>query len=223
MQPREPRCTKHIVGVKPRRWQSGGFRKWPRSLFRPVQARSWKERSGAGWGQDGTGWPPPRNLDRSEMLENKSHGESGRDPFGPVMGPGRAQDPGEGLDGTPRDSNRLLGLSEFFSVHQKWLMVGWPRGGKPEGVLNHDCRVCQALPRPCSSEQTHKTRSSKQPRTRRNFTNPPRFHWTRMSLKIHPYCDGGSVALPYASSFDLAAISTINVGAQSLIFSLGWC
>ena len=28
-------------------------RKWPRSLFRPVQARSWKERSGAEWDQDG--------------------------------------------------------------------------------------------------------------------------------------------------------------------------
>ena len=62
-------------------------RKWPRSLFRPVQARSWKERSGAGWDQ-----APPRDLDGSEMLENKAHGESGRDPFGPGMGPGRAQD-----------------------------------------------------------------------------------------------------------------------------------
>ena len=49
------------------------------------------------------------------MLKNKAHGKSGRDPFGPGMGSGRApgSDPGEGLDGTPRDSNRLLGLSEF--------------------------------------------------------------------------------------------------------------
>ena len=43
-------------------------RKWPRSLFRPVQARSWKERPGPGWDQDGPGWPPPRDLDGSEML-----------------------------------------------------------------------------------------------------------------------------------------------------------
>ena len=65
--------------------------KWPslRSLFRPVQARSWKERSGAGWDQDGLGWPPPRDLNGSETLGNKAHGESGRDPFGPV---GWAQD-----------------------------------------------------------------------------------------------------------------------------------
>ena len=27
--------------------------KWPRSLFRPVQTPSWKERSGPGWDQDG--------------------------------------------------------------------------------------------------------------------------------------------------------------------------
>ena len=57
-----------------------------------VSARSWKERSGAGWDQDGPGWPPPRDLDGPEILENKAHGESGRDPFGPGMGPGRAQD-----------------------------------------------------------------------------------------------------------------------------------
>ena len=92
-------------------------RKWPRSLFRPVQARSWKEKSPAGWDQDGPGWPPPGDLDGSEMLENKAHGESGRDPFGPGMGPGRAQGRTqarvtEGLDGTPRDSSRLLGLSD---------------------------------------------------------------------------------------------------------------
>ena len=43
-------------------------RKWPRSLFRPVQARSWKERSGPGWDQDGPGWPPPRDLDGFETL-----------------------------------------------------------------------------------------------------------------------------------------------------------
>ena len=42
--------------------------KWPRSLFLPVQARSCKERSGAGWDQDGPGWPPPRDLDVSETL-----------------------------------------------------------------------------------------------------------------------------------------------------------
>ena len=42
--------------------------KWPRSLFRPVQARSWKKRSGPGWDQDGPGWPPPRDLDGSETL-----------------------------------------------------------------------------------------------------------------------------------------------------------
>ena len=41
---------------------------WPRSLFLPVQARSCKERSGAGWDQDGPGWPPPRDLDGSETL-----------------------------------------------------------------------------------------------------------------------------------------------------------
>ena len=68
------------------------FRKWPRSLFRPVQARSWKELLGAGWDQDGPGWPPPRDLDGSEMLENKAHGESGRDPFGPGMGTGQPGD-----------------------------------------------------------------------------------------------------------------------------------
>ena len=43
-------------------------RKWPRSLFLPVQARSCKEPSGAGWDQDGPGWPPPRDLDGSETL-----------------------------------------------------------------------------------------------------------------------------------------------------------
>ena len=43
-------------------------RKWPRSLFLPVQARSCKERPGAGWDQDGPGWPPPRDLDGSETL-----------------------------------------------------------------------------------------------------------------------------------------------------------
>ena len=43
-------------------------RKWPRSLFLPVQAWSCKERSGAGWDQDGPGWPPPRDLDGSETL-----------------------------------------------------------------------------------------------------------------------------------------------------------
>ena len=42
--------------------------KWPRSLFRPVQARSWKKRPGPGWDQDGPGWPPPWELDGSETL-----------------------------------------------------------------------------------------------------------------------------------------------------------
>ena len=73
-------------------WLAVSSRKWPRSLFRPVQPQSWKERSGAGWDQDGPGWPPPRDLGGSEILENKAHDESGRDPFGPGMGPGRAQD-----------------------------------------------------------------------------------------------------------------------------------
>ena len=50
--------------------------------FRPVQPA---------WDQDGPGWPPPQDLDGSETLQNKAHGESGRDPFGPGMGPGRAE------------------------------------------------------------------------------------------------------------------------------------
>ena len=43
-------------------------RKWPRSLFRPIPPRSWKEPSGPGWDEDGPGWPSPRDLDGSETL-----------------------------------------------------------------------------------------------------------------------------------------------------------
>ena len=48
-----------------------------------------REQDGTKTGRDGPHlgtWMGP------EMLENKAHGESGRDPFGPGMGPGRAQD-----------------------------------------------------------------------------------------------------------------------------------
>ena len=61
-----------------------------------------EEHSGPGWDQDGPGWPPPQDLDGPEMLKNKAHGESGRDPLGPGMGSGSGSDPGEGLDGTPQ-------------------------------------------------------------------------------------------------------------------------
>ena len=59
------------------------------------------------------------------MLKSKAHAESGRDPFGPGDGiwTGPGSDPGEGLDGTPRDSNRLLGLSDKRR--------GFKRGGFP--------------------------------------------------------------------------------------------
>ena len=39
-----------------------------KSVSARPQARSWKERSGAGWDQDGPGWPPPRDLDGSQTL-----------------------------------------------------------------------------------------------------------------------------------------------------------
>ena len=159
-------------------------RKWPRSLFPPVQARSWKERSGPGWDQDGPGWPPPRDLDGSEMLRSRrpatgvpralrarsvpgvsprvspKMGGCAREcptrcsqgPSGPGLrsvqkvsrecpveqstwriwtGPlrtrdgawtGPASDPGEGLDGTPSDSHRLLGLPE--SMTRFWGRLG---------------------------------------------------------------------------------------------------
>ena len=42
-----------------------------------------------GSSSDGPGWPPPRDLDGSETQQNKAHGQSGRDPFGPGVGPGR--------------------------------------------------------------------------------------------------------------------------------------
>ena len=55
----------------------------------------------------GPGWV--RNT-----VKNKAHGESGRDHLGPGMGPGRAQDRTQARVwmAPPRDSNRLLGLSE---------------------------------------------------------------------------------------------------------------
>ena len=68
-----------------------------------------------GWDQDGPGWPPPRDLDGSETLQNKAHGESGRDHLGPGMGPERAQDRTQArVWMAPRtDSNRLVGLSDL--------------------------------------------------------------------------------------------------------------
>ena len=73
-----------------------------------------EERSGPGWDQDGPGWPPPRELDGSEMLKNKARGESGRDPLRPGMESGRARDWTQARVwmASPRDSNRLLGLSD---------------------------------------------------------------------------------------------------------------
>ena len=85
-------------------------RKWPRSLFR----RSSKERSGAGWDQDGPGWPPPLGPGWVPNAVKQSTWRIWTGPLrtrdGTWMGP--AWDPGESLDGTPRDSNRLLGLSD---------------------------------------------------------------------------------------------------------------
>ena len=51
-----------------------------------------------------------------KRCKTKHMAKSGRDPFAPGMGPGRGSDPGEGLDGTPRDSNRRLGLSDFVPL-----------------------------------------------------------------------------------------------------------
>ena len=87
-------------------------RKWPRSLFRPVPARSWKERSGPGWDQDGMaptsgpGWI--RNAGKQSTWRIWTGPLRTRDGTWTGLGP----DPCEGLDGTPRDSNRLLGLSD---------------------------------------------------------------------------------------------------------------
>ena len=51
---------------------------------------------------------------RNVHQENKAHGESGRDHLGPGMGPGRAQARTQARVwmAPPRDSNRLLGLSD---------------------------------------------------------------------------------------------------------------
>ena len=82
----------------------------PRSLFRPVQARSSKERSGPGWDQDGPGWPPPQDLDWVRSAVKQS---TWRIWTGPLRTwDGTWTGPGEGLDGTPTDSNRPLGLSD---------------------------------------------------------------------------------------------------------------
>ena len=74
------------------------FRKWPslRSLFLPVQARSWKERSGAGWdrtGRDGPHlgtWMGPKHCKTKHMatLEGTTS-DPGWDLDGPRIGPRR--------------------------------------------------------------------------------------------------------------------------------------
>ena len=74
--------------------------------------------SGAGWDQDRPGWPPPRDLDGSETLVEQNTWRIWTGPLrtqdGTWTGPG--SDTNEGLHGTPRDSNRLLGLSEAWSL-----------------------------------------------------------------------------------------------------------
>ena len=89
--------------------KSEEYRKWPKSLFWPVQARSWKERSEAGWDQDRPGWP----ADGSETMQTKHMVNLDGTPLdlrwdldGPRIGPRR------GPGWHSRDSNRLLGLSE---------------------------------------------------------------------------------------------------------------
>ena len=67
-------------------------RKWPRSLFRPVQARSWKERSGTGWDQDGPGWPHLGTWMGPKYCKTKHMANLDGTPLGPWMGPGRSQD-----------------------------------------------------------------------------------------------------------------------------------
>ena len=73
-----------------------------------------EEHSGPGWDQDGPGCPPlgtwmgPKRCKAKHMANLDG---TASDPGWDLDGPG--SDPSEGLDGTPRDSNRLLGLSHF--------------------------------------------------------------------------------------------------------------
>ena len=82
--------------------------------FGPPRPDPGKKHSGAGWDQDGPGWP----YLGTGWVQNAVKQSTWRIWTGPLQtrdgiwtGPG--SDPGEGLDGTLRDSNRLLGLSEF--------------------------------------------------------------------------------------------------------------
>ena len=71
-------------------------RKWPRSLFLPVQARSCKERSGAGWDQDGRDgphlgtWMGPKHCKTKHKANlDGTTSDPGWDLDGPRIGPRR--------------------------------------------------------------------------------------------------------------------------------------
>ena len=79
----------------------------------------------------------------SETLENKAHGESGRDHLGLGMGPGRAQHRTQARVwmAPPGDSNRLLGLSEFFSrVFESPALLSFLWGKVPRRILQENPR-----------------------------------------------------------------------------------
>ena len=86
-----------------------------------------EERSGPGLDQDGPGWGGPhlpRDLDGSENAVNQSTWRIWTGSFRTRDGipTGLGSDPGEGLDGTPRNSNRLLGLSDSYQGVSEY---GW--------------------------------------------------------------------------------------------------
>ena len=83
--------------------------KWPRS---PVSARPGpilEERMGPGWAGVALTSGPGRVRNAAKQSTWRIWTGPLRTRDGIWTGPG--SDPGEGLDGTPRDSNRLLGLS----------------------------------------------------------------------------------------------------------------
>ena len=117
---------------------SDKLQEWPRSLFRPVQpnpGRNAREQDGTRTGRDGPHlgtWMGLKCCKTKHMANlDGTPSEPGWDLDGPRIGPrrrdgtltGPGSDPGEGLDGTPRDSNRLLGLSESWGWGLGWASV----------------------------------------------------------------------------------------------------